>query len=29
MQMTVAEHAKALHRILDAAHKTGAIERLL
>jgi hypothetical protein len=29
LQMTVAEHAKALIRILEAAHKTGAIERML
>jgi hypothetical protein len=29
MQMVVAAHAKALMRILEAAHKTGAIERML
>lgn len=29
LQMTVAAHAKALIRILEAADKTGAIERML
>lgn len=29
LQLTVAAHAKVLMRILEAAHKTGAIERML
>ena len=29
LQMTVPEHSKAMLRILDAAHRTGAFERML